>query len=131
MTSQAPAEIPQLFAEKFARAFAEFVGAVRDAVAAAILDPAFSSSSALLMWQTEALPRLEQENATIQNGMARFLVGETRTIATLAAEERHLAKKLDGFPLDFAGVDRAKLLDRLETAVVISASQICQAAGIP
>jgi hypothetical protein len=131
MTPQAPAEVPLMFAENFANAFAAFVGAVKDAVSAGILNPAFSSSPALLMWQTEALPRLEEENAAIQNGMARFLIGETRTLAKLAAAQRGLAKNLDGFPLDFAGVDKAPKLDQLETAVVVAASRLCAAAGIP
>jgi hypothetical protein len=49
----------------------------------------------------------------------------------LAAEYRTLGRKLDGFDLNFAGTDAQKKLDQLETAVVVAAYQVCQAAGIP
>jgi hypothetical protein len=130
MTPAPPRAVPQLYAERLAKAFAAFVDAVRAAINENIANPAIANSSAFLAWQTQALPLLEQENAVVQNAHARFLIGEERTIVTVAAEERHLAKKLDGFSLDFAGAERAKLLDRLETAIVIAASQICQAAGV-
>jgi hypothetical protein len=131
MTSGPPPPIPQATAERFAKAFSAFVDAVWAAVAEAAGNPALSSTPALLAWQTKALPLLEQENASIQKAMALFLIGEERTLVRLAAEERGLAKNLDGFALNFAGEERAKTLDRLETAVVVAAYQLCQAAGVP
>ncbi len=131
MTRDAPRTIPQSFAERFAQAYAAFVDAVRDAIAAGIPDPAIANTPMFLPWQTQALPLLEQENAAIQNGMARFLIGEEQTIIRLAADTRVLGRKLDGFDLNFAGAERGKVLDRLETAVVVAASQLCTAAGVP
>jgi hypothetical protein len=131
MTPAAPPAVPQPVAERFVEAFTAFVDAVWAAVNMGILNPAVSSTPAFLAWQTQALPRLEKENVSIQNAMARFLIGETGTIQRIAAEQRHLAKHLDGFSLDFAGPDRAQNLDRLETAVVRAAHQVCAAAGIP
>jgi hypothetical protein len=131
MTPDAPPAIPQSFAERFAKAYAAFVDAVRAAIAAGIPDPAIANTPMFLAWQTQALPLLEQENAAIQNAMARFLIGEEQTIVKLAANTRVLGRKLDGFDLNFAGAERGKMLDRLETAVVIAASQLCAAAGIP
>jgi hypothetical protein len=131
MTTEAPPAIPQIFAERFAKAFDEFVGAVRAATKEAALNPALSSSRSLLVWQTQDLPRLEKENSEVQNAMALFLIGETRTIAMLASERRHLARELDGSDLNFAGPDRGKVLDQLETAVVVTAYQVCSAAKIP
>jgi hypothetical protein len=131
MTIEAPPAIPQQTAEQFAKAFAAFVDAVRAAAQQAALNPALSSSPSLLVWQTQDLPRLEQENAEVQNAMALYLVGETRTLASVAAERRHLASELDGADLNFAGPDRGKLLDQLETAVVVAAYQVCAAAKIP
>jgi hypothetical protein len=74
------------------------------------------------------LPLLEQEDAAIQNGVARYKIGETKTIVNLADEARGLAKNLDGFSLDFAGPKYAENLDRLETAVVVAAYQVSAAA---
>ena len=131
MTPEAPPAVPPPLAERFSKAFAAFVDAVRAAVAEAAQDPLLGNTPALLTWQTQALPLLEKENASIQNAMALFLVGEVRSILSLASERRHLAKELDGFDLNFAGEDRAKTLDRLETAVVVAAYQLCAAAGVP
>jgi hypothetical protein len=131
MTPDPPRAVPQLSAERLAKAFAAFVDAVRAAISENVTNPAVANTQVFLAWQTQALPMLEEENATVQNALARFLIGEERTIVAVAAEERHLAKKLDGLSMDFAGAERGKLLDRLETAIVIAASQICQAAGVP
>lgn len=131
MTSAASSAVPKYFAERFAKAFAEFVDAVRAAVADTIATPALANTPAFLVWQTQALPRLEQENESIQKAMANFLAGETGAIVRLAANKRALARSLDGFPLTFAGPDRAPTLDRLETAVVVAAYQICSVAGLP
>jgi uncharacterized protein CbrC (UPF0167 family) len=131
VTADAPTRVPEQLAERFAKAFAAFVDAVRTAVAAGVLNPAVSSTPAFLMWQTEALPRLEQDNALVQNSMALYIVGEMETIAKVARSQLSLARRLDGFPLDFAGAEHAPVLDRLETAVVVAASQLCTAAGNP
>lgn len=130
MTTQATLAIPEYPAQRFAGAFEAFVNEVRAAVAAGSLDPAYSSTPPFLMWQTEALPRLEQELAAIQNAFAQFKSGETGTIAQLARNQQGLAKHLDGFPLTFAGPEYAGKLERLETAVVLAAYWLCVAAGI-
>jgi|HubBroStandDraft_1064217.scaffolds.fasta_scaffold165356_2 hypothetical protein len=131
MTPESTPDVPQPVAERFAHAFAAFVDAVWVAVNTSIPNPAIANTPAFLAWQTQALPLLEQQSASIQKGMTLFLIGESRTIVQLALERRGLAKQLDGFSLDFAGPDRAKTLDALETAVVRSAYQLCAAAGIP
>jgi hypothetical protein len=128
--NQSPA-ISQSLAERFAKVFAAFVEAVSVAITTNVPNPAVANTSAFLAWQTRALPRLEKENASIQNAMARFLVGETNTILQLAAESRALGRKLDGFDLNFAGADCAKKLNQLETAIAVAAYQLCAAAGIP
>jgi uncharacterized protein CbrC (UPF0167 family) len=128
MTPEVPNEVPPVFIERFAKAFADFVNEVTKAVLDAAGDPARSSTPALLGWQTRALPLLEQEDAAIQNGVARYKIGETKTIVNLADEARGLAKNLDGFSLDFAGPKYAENLDRLETAVVVAAYQVSAAA---
>lgn len=131
MTPEAPPTVSQPIAERFANAFSAFVDAVWVAVTEGIPNPAIANTPVFLAWQTQALPRLEQENASIQKAMTLFLIGETRTIQQLAAAQRGLAKQLDGFSLNFAGPERAQTLDALETAVVRAAYQVCAAAGIP
>ena len=131
MTPETPPAVPQMLAERFAKAYAGFVEAVRAAVEDATLNPALGGNRALLLWQTQGLPRLEQENQSVQHAMALYLVGETRTIVEAAADARHLAKKLDGFDLNFAGGERGKMLDQSETNVVVAAYQVCAAAGVP
>lgn len=131
MTQETPAVVPQVLAERFSKAYEEFVDAVRSIVNEAVGNPSLSSSPGLLMWQAQALPRLEQKNERVQNAMALFLVGETRSIVNVASDERHLSRELDGFDLNFAGADRGKTLDQLETMVAVTAYQVCAAAGVP
>lgn len=131
MTPETPPAVPQMLAERFAKSYAGFVEAVRAAVQEAVQNPALGSSPAVLLWQTQGLPRLEQENQAVQHANALYLVGETRTIVEAAAGARHLAKRLDGFDLNFAGAERGKILDQLETSVVVAAYQVCAAAGVP
>jgi len=123
--------LSQPLAERFAKAFAAFVEAVWLAVTTHVPNPAVANTPAFLAWQTRALPRLEKENASIQNAMALFLVGETSTILKLAAESRALGRKLDGFDLNFAGPECAKKLNQLEAAIAVAAYLLCTAAGIP
>jgi hypothetical protein len=130
-TPDASTAIPQALAERFAKAFAAFVEAVWVAVTTNVPNPQVANTAQFLAWQTRALPLLENENASIQNAMARFLVGETGTMVKLAADNRTLGRKLDGFDLNFAGPDSGKTLNQLETAVVVAAYQLCVAAGIP
>lgn len=131
MTPETPPAVSQMLVERFAKAFGDFVDEVTKAVQEAAMNPDLSSTPALLAWQTRALPLLEQQNAEIQQGAALFQIGETQSILKLADLARGLDKLLDGFPLDFAGPEHAKKLDKLETAVVVAAYQLCVAAGIP
>jgi len=129
MTSQPTTPVPDYYAQRFTKAFAAFVARVREAVEAGILDPAYSSAPAFLMWQTEALPRLQQELQEIEDAYTRFQSGDAAILAQLARDQLGLAGHLDGFPLDFAGPAHAADLDRLETAVVLAAYQLCAVAG--
>lgn len=131
MTTEAPLAVPQNLADQFAKAFAKFVDAVRAAANEAAANPALNTSRSLLVWQTQDLPRLEKENAEVQNAMALYLIGETRSIVAQAAERRHIARELDGADLNFAGPERGAILDQLETAVVFAAYQVCTAAKVP
>lgn len=131
MTTETPLAVPQNLADQFAKAFAKFVDAVRAAAKEAAANPALNTSRSLLVWQTQDLPRLEKENAEVQNAMALYLIGETRSIVAQAAERRHIARELDGADLNFAGPERGAILDQLETAVVFAAYQVCTAAKVP
>lgn len=131
MTPETPPAVPQMLAERFSKAYAEFVDAVRATVNEAALNSSLGNTRALLMWQTQALPRLEKKNDSVQNAMALYLVGETRTIVNVASNERHLDRELDGFDLNFAGEERGKVLDHLETMATVAAYQVCAAAGVP
>jgi hypothetical protein len=131
MTSQTPPAMHPMFAENFAKAYGAFVKAVRQAVDETIPNPMLANTPTFLSWQTQALPLLEAQDAAVQEAYARFLIGETQTIVAVAAERRHLGKELDGLPLTFAGQDRAGTLASLKTAAVVTASRLCQAAGVP
>ncbi len=130
MTSPATSPIPDYYAQRFVKTFTALVTKVRDAVAAGALDPAYSSTPTFLMWQTEALPRLEEELAEIVKAYAGFQSGDSLPLVELARDELGLAKHLDGFPLDFAGSEPATELDRLVTAVVMAAYQLCSIAKV-
>jgi hypothetical protein len=124
-------EISEALVNRFAAAFARFAEAAQEALSQAELDPQFAVTAQFQAWQHKALPFIEQQNVSIQNAASLYLVGEANPILAQAAEKRGLAKQLDGFDLTFAGPDQAKMLDRLETSVVIAAYQLCVAARIP
>ncbi len=124
-------EISETLVNRFAGTFAKFTAAVEDAVSQAGLDPEFAGTVQFQAWQRQALPYLQQQNASIQKAVAHFLIGDMHPIVQFAAEKRGLSKQLDGFLLTFVGPEQAKILDRLETAVVVAAYQLCVAAGVP
>lgn len=128
--AEAQNAIPQPVAERFAKAFDVFVAAVRKAVEEAAQKPEFASTTAFRAWRERALPLLEQQNTSIQSALEQFRSGQSGPIISLAQDAGGLAKNLDGFPLDFAGTDRATTLDQLETAVVVTSYQVCTAAGL-
>jgi hypothetical protein len=129
--STQPNPIPQLFADRFAAAMKNFVAEVAAAVADAAAQPDLAVAPAFRVWHSKVLPLLQQQEQATEAASARFRQGETGPLLAIAADKRGLAKDLDGFPLDFAGPDRAPALDRLETAVVSSAYHLCVAANIP
>jgi hypothetical protein len=131
MTPQPPPVIPQMLVENFVNAYDAFVDAVRGALNETVSDAALANAPGFLSWQVDALPLLEKQNAQISEAHARFLIGETQTIVAVASGRCHLGKELDGLPLTFAGPDRAPTLDKLMTAAVATAYQVCAAAGVP
>ena len=131
MTLQSPPAVPEEVVKRFVRSFDEFLAAVRAAVLEAAQKPEYANTVAFKTWQNKVLPKLDQQYAAIQNGFALYQIGETGTIARLAEDKRGLAKDLDGFPITFAGPDRAQIIDRYETAVVRAAFDLCLAARIP
>ena len=129
--SPAPATpVSDELGQRFFKAFDAFVAAVRAAITAAVANPAYSSAPGFVLWQTEGLPRLERELAEIQDGYALFQIGETGTLARLARVQLGIAKRLDGFPLDFAGPDRAQVLNQYEESIVFAAYELSKAAGV-
>ena len=116
--------------ERFFKAFDAFVAAVRAAIRSAVGNPAYSSAPGFVVWQTGALPRLERDLAEIQDAYALFQIGETGTLSRLARVQLGLAKHLDGYPLNFAGPDRAQVLNQYQEAVVFAAYQLSVAARV-
>jgi uncharacterized protein CbrC (UPF0167 family) len=128
MTPETSPAVTRDLVERFAKTFADFVSEVGKEVGEAALNPDLSATPALLKWQMQQLPLLEEQNASIQEAVALFQSGDTQTILSLADRMHGLDKQLDGFPLDFAGPQYAEILDRLETAVIVAAYRLCAAA---
>jgi hypothetical protein len=122
--------VSPLLANRFAESFARFATAVEDAVTEASLNPEFADTPQLHVWE-RALPFIQQENKSVQHALALYLIGETQTIVQEASKRRHIARELDGCDLNFAGRERGKVLDQLETASVVAAYQVCSAAKVP
>ena len=125
-----PAAVPEELGKRFFKAFDAFVAAVRAAIASAVANPAYSSAPGFVIWQTNALPRLERDLAQIQDGYALFQIGETGTLSRLARNQLGIAKHLDGFSFDFAGPDRAQVLKQYEEAIVFAAFELSKAAEV-
>jgi hypothetical protein len=130
MAGAAPSVSPAMV-DRFAGAFAAFVQKAGNAVADAARNPDLARSPYFESWRSKALPLLEKENESVQQALAAFQAGDARAILAEAEDKRGLAKDMDGFPLTFAGPDQGELLGNLRTSVVRSASQLCEAAGIP
>jgi uncharacterized protein CbrC (UPF0167 family) len=128
MTPETSPAVTRELVERFAKTFADFVSEVGREVSEAAINPALSSTPALLKWQMQQFPLLEEQNASIQKGVALFQTGDMQTILALADRMHGLDKQLDGYPLDFAGPQYAEVLDRLETAVIVAAYRLCAAA---
>ena len=129
--SGAPPSITPAQVDRFVRAFLVFVKEAEDAVADAAGNPEFASAPAFRSWREKVLPLLEHDKAALESAVAQAQAGDLRPILVEAEDKRGLAKDMDGFPLTFAGPDHAQLLGQLRTAVVRSAFQLCEAAGIP
>ena len=125
-----PAPVSDELGQRFFKAFDAFVAAVRAAINSAVGNPAYSSAPGFVIWQTSALPRLERDLAQIQDGYALFQIGETGTLSRLARAQLGIAKQLDGFPFDFAGPDRAKVLEQFQEAIVFAAFELSKAQGV-
>ncbi|MGB6133696.1 MAG: hypothetical protein WBG54_18085 [Acidobacteriaceae bacterium] len=129
MASAVPSITPAQV-DRFVRAFSAFVKEAGDAVADAASNPELASTPQFEAWRGKVLPLLEQDNAAVQRAVAQYQAGDVRGILAEAEDKRGLAKDMDGFPLTFAGPDHAQILGELRTAVVRSACQLCDAAGI-
>lgn len=123
--------VTPVLVQRFGSVFAAFVDGVKDAVAQAEQKPEFAESFSLRSWRAKALPLLEKSKSDIQTAAAAFKQGDARPILVQAEDKRGLAKDLDGFPLTFAGPEKAEQLESLVTAVVAAAYNVCAAAGIP
>lgn len=130
MTEEA-SPVAQEMVDGFAKAFAAFVKAAADAMAEARGKPELASTPAFAAWREKVLPLLAQEKASVERAVEQYKGGDTRAILVEAEDKRGLAKDMDGFPLTFAGAERAEALGALRTAVVRGACRLCAAAGIP
>jgi hypothetical protein len=129
--SEQPGPNPQMLADRFVAAMKAFVDEVAAAVNEAAGKPELASAPAFRVWHNKVLPLLQQQERATEAAAVQFRQGDAGPLLAIAADKRGLAKDLDGFPLEFAGPDHARLLDQLETAVVTSAYRLCAAADIP
>jgi hypothetical protein len=116
--------------EHFSKTFAAFAKAVDEAVTVADQHPEYAGTRALEAWQSRAQPLILKQNASVQKAVEDFRAGAAESILAQARDQRALAKDLDGFPLSFAGPEKAEKLEKLETAVVLAAYRVCVVAGV-
>jgi len=116
--------IPPQAADRFARAFAEFVTCVRTALALA--PPEHPDVS---RWQRKALPLLGSDLERVDAATKTYMAGDSQPLVHEASSALSLAKNLDGFPLNFAGEETGSRLSEKLRLVVMAAWQVVSAAG--
>lgn len=116
--------IPPQSADRFARAFAEFVAGVRTALALA--PPEHPDVS---RWQRKALPLLGSDLERVDAATKSYREGDSQPLEREASSALSLAKNLDGFPLNFAGEETGSQLSEKLRLVVMAAWQVVSAAG--
>ena len=116
--------VPQQAADRFALTFADFVQGVRKA-----LDVAADHPNAL-RWKRKGLPFLERDLAEVEAAMKTFKAGDQQPLVHAASSAMSLAKKTDGFPLNFAGEESGEQLAEQRRLIVMAAWQVLHGAGI-
>lgn len=124
--------IPALYVERFAAAYAAFLGEIRLAIedVAHRRVPPPSRPADVLEWHKRLLPLLETRYAAIADAVAKFKAGDPAPIAQCAVEASGLAKNLDGFSFDFAGSEHQEKMQALLGRIVLAAYPVYSAAGV-
>lgn len=115
--------IPRQAADRFALTFEEFVAGVRGALARSPGHPGVPR------WQQEALPLLSRDLAEVQTAMKSYEAGNPEPLRAAASSALSLARKMDGFPLDFAGKETGDKIAEQRRFVVMAAWQVLHSAS--
>ena len=75
------------------------------------------------------MPLLERDLAEVEAAMKEYGAGEQQPLLHAASSALPLAKKMDGFPLDFAGEESGNQLAEQRRFVVMAAWQVLCSAG--
>ena len=116
--------VTQQAADRFALTFADFVKSVRKALEAAPDHPSAPR------WRQKGLPLLERDVAEVEAAMKKYEAADQQPLVQAASSAMSLAKKMDGFPLDFAGEEPAEQLAEQRRFIVMAAWQVLNGAGV-
>lgn len=123
MTFPYPGRVPHTAVERLVGNFEGLRQAVADALASVDRnDPGAAR------WQ-RAAELLWQEDAVLQKEAEHFRLGERNNLLQHALELRLLARRMDGYPLSFAGDERGKAIAQHRQLLVLTAWQITAAAS--
>ena len=81
-------------------------------------------------WRRKALPLLERDLTEVEAAMKEFEAGDQQALLNAASSAMSLAKKMDGFPLNFAGEESGEQLAEQRRFVVMAAWQVLHGAGV-
>jgi hypothetical protein len=114
--------IPKAMADRFATTFANLVAGIRGAMALVPEHPEVPR------WRQKGLPLLTREFEQVQAAMNSYKAGDEEPLRQAASNALSLAKRMDGFPLDFAGEESGKAVSEQRRFVVMAAWQVLHAA---
>lgn len=117
-----PQPIPEQLVERYVAALTALVSVAREAVTA-------GASPQAALWQRKILPMLEARLSTAKTAEAHYAIGHQQPLLDAALPLRFLARDMDGYSLDFAGVALAQQLRQQRQLVVYAAWQVGHAAG--
>ncbi len=121
MTQIVPTEsrsIPQSAVERFLASYEAFLKTVREALQAA--DPAHAETA---RW-SKAQQTFERQFAELQSAKTAYAAGDSTALVKHASGLRMIARRMDGYAMDFAGPALEERLTEQRRLLVLVAWQI-------
>ncbi len=117
-----PQVIPQPLADRYLAMLNELASIAHQA-------GAVSRSPQAAVWRQKLVPLLDSRLFAAKTAMFHLAIGDENPLLAHALQSRFLARDMDGYSVDFAGVEFAAQFKEKQQWVVYAAWQVCHSAG--